>query len=251
MPFFSGGSAHEWFKKWSVSEPRLPRREMARRGEEPERGWEGPCMKASCLFREHTLLRSHHTSNMEHIFHSWEEKGGITQVQSFFFLFHETEQTGAGVCKVWKICSCFRAQRWPRELENNIYRASHLTSFITKSHTPASPMKLGVNPSSPSLFSFSSSPPDPGLYLPSSHLHSTKDVRENFGRIQEKIVGTVCLSKSSCADDKRWGEDLRLWEKDKRWNIFLCSGQKWTSLQVKNASSISWLSSIFMSWVLK
>lgn len=81
---------------------------------------------------------------------------------------------------------CFSALWWLCEPENNIYRASHLTSFITKSHTLASPMKLGVNPSSASLFSSSPSPCDPGLYLPSSHLHSRKGrEKKNFGVIQQ------------------------------------------------------------------
>lgn len=84
-------------------------------------------------------------------------------------------------CIRWQLC----------KLENNIYRASHLISFITKSRTPGSPMKLGVNPSSASLFSSSPTLPDPGLYLTSSHLRSAKDIKEKFCVIGEKKVGTV------------------------------------------------------------
>lgn len=72
------------------------------------------------------------------------------------------------------------------ELENNIYRASHLASFITKSHTPASPMKLGVNPSSASLFS-----PSPLPHLIQAYTSHpltftlAKDTKGNFGVIQK------------------------------------------------------------------
>lgn len=55
-------------------------------------------------------------------------------------------------------------------------------------------MKLGVNPSSASLFSSSPCLPDPGLHLTSPHLRSAKDIKEKFCVIGEggkKNVGTV------------------------------------------------------------
>ena len=73
-----------------------------------------------------------------------------------------------GGCENWRII--FRKHRT-------------YTSFITKSRTPGSPMKLGVNPSSVSLFSSSPSLPDPSLNLTCSHLCSAKDVKEKFGVI--------------------------------------------------------------------
>lgn len=63
-------------------------------------------------------------------------------------------------------------------------------------------MKLGVNPSSASLFSSSPSTPDPGLYLPSAHLRSAKDTKENFGVIQKKWR-QFPTSKSPYMDNKR------------------------------------------------
>lgn len=101
---------------------------------------------------------------------------------------------GKNVQNMWRRL-CFSALWRPCEPENNIYRASHLTSFITKSHTPASPMKLGVNPSSASLFSFSPSPRDPGLYLPSSHLHSHKGREKKKLWCNSATLVTVCNGK--------------------------------------------------------
>lgn len=127
----------------------------------------------------HTLCSAHHTSNMDRIFHSW------AKVQSSSLTKRNRFSSGKNAQNTRRRL-CFSALWWLCEPENNIYRASHLTSFITKSHTPASPMKLGVNPSSASLFSFSPSPRDPGLYLPSSHLHSRKGrEKKNFGVIQQ------------------------------------------------------------------
>lgn len=69
------------------------------------------------------------------------------------FVFMKRDRFWPRVKDTWRV-------RWQLcKLENNIYRASHLTSFITKSHTPGSPMKLGVNPSSASLFFFLSHSP--------------------------------------------------------------------------------------------
>lgn len=98
---------------------------------------------------------------------TWQRSSGFS---------HPTAQTG-------KFSNMWVALWWLCEAENNIYKASHLTSFITKSHTPASPLKLGVNPSSASLCFL---PLYPGLHLQSTHLHSAKDRRENFGVIQKQ-----------------------------------------------------------------
>lgn len=69
----------------------------------------------------------------------------------FFFMKQNSFQPKGGKYGEYAGRRRYSALWWPCELENNIYRASHLTSFITKSRTPASPMKLGVNPSSASL----------------------------------------------------------------------------------------------------
>lgn len=122
---------------------------------------------------------------MDRIFHSW------AKVQSSSLTKRNRFSSGKNAQNTRRRL-CFSALWWLCEPENNIYRASHLTSFITKSHTPASPMKLGVNPSSASLFSFSPSPRDPGLYLPSSHLHSRKRTRKEKLWCSSATLVAVC-----------------------------------------------------------
>lgn len=161
--FLFWGSAHEWFKKWSVSEPRLPRREITRRGGVwAKEGWathEGsPNIRATTfMFSSSHIKRRLCISFM---------KGGERWQYSSTKQFSSSNRINAEVfnCswKMRRVCGetvtlcetmmCTAAVA-VCELENNIYRASHLASFITESHTPASPMKLGVNPSSASLFS--------------------------------------------------------------------------------------------------
>lgn len=88
-----------------------------------------------------------------------------------------------------------------------------LTSFITKSRTPGSPMELGVNPSSASLFPSSPRLPDPGLRLTSPHLRSAKDIKAKFCVIGEgggkKRRGDSCQCQSHPMDNKRPGATIR------------------------------------------
>lgn len=143
-------------------------------------GWEDPRMKVSCLLARTQATASLFSSRIKH-------GSYISFMRASAKLSWNRILFNRG-WKVWRICgeTILLCSVVACELENNIYKASHLTSFITKSHNPASPMKLGVNPSSASLFSSSPSTPDPGLYLPSSHLRSAKDTKENFGVIQKK-----------------------------------------------------------------
>lgn len=73
-------------------------------------------------------------------------------------------------------------------------------------------MKLGVNPSSASLFSSSPCLPDPGLHLTSPHLRSAKDIKEKFCVIGEggkKKRGDSFQCQSHPMDNKRPGATIR------------------------------------------
>lgn len=160
--------------------PRLPRREITQRGG-VRTGWEGP----RNAWQHHFYVFFINTSSMD---------GIIIHEGKVWSFPHETEKkfstVGVNIWRIYFILGvCCSAQLWPRWLENNIYRVAHLTSFITKSHSTASPMKLGVNPSSASLLFLSL--PLRLIQAYTSHpltFTFAKDAKENFGVISKIVV---------------------------------------------------------------